>query len=249
MSLGAQSTAQLKKLDYDAVTSILQCKNQASNILQMEHRYESPLIMHQMKEFMKTAKDQRDQSFYVINQFKNKIEELNTRSSIYQIYNRLHNEILLFKQEVNAINEELIENVSDEEKSIKQTLIDKVTGVVREVYADYEVGVYGSHCTGLSLHWSDIDMVVYNEPYESVLSQINDRLHEVKDRGPNGEGDWIIKTEFIETARWPLIVVTCSLSTLVARDKLTHLPKNPKLKALYEQEICIDICQSYQSYA
>ena len=67
----------------------------------------------------------------------------------------MHNEILLFKQDANAILNEMQE--------VKRILIEKLTQKITGVsssFNNYFVDVYGSHATGLCLHWSDIDLVV-----------------------------------------------------------------------------------------
>jgi DNA polymerase sigma len=59
---------------------------------------------------------------------------------------------LLFKQDANAIMKEM--------HQIKEILILKLTNLVSNLLPNYFVDVYGSHATGLCLHWSDIDLVV-----------------------------------------------------------------------------------------
>ena len=78
--------------------------------------------------------------------------QVHTRHNFYWIQDILHNEILLFKQDANAILVEMQE--------VKQILISKISEVVKRVFHNYKVDVYGSHATGLCLHWSDIDLVV-----------------------------------------------------------------------------------------
>jgi DNA polymerase sigma len=45
-------------------------------------------------------------------------------------------------------------------QEVKQILIEKITSIVSGIYPNYEVSVYGSHASGLCLHWSDIDLIV-----------------------------------------------------------------------------------------
>jgi DNA polymerase sigma len=82
----------------------------------------------------------------------NEPRHVHTRHNFYWIQDILHNEILLFKQDANSI---LIEM-----QQVKEILIMKIQQVVKRVFQNYRVDVYGSHATGLCLHWSDIDLVV-----------------------------------------------------------------------------------------
>ena len=45
-------------------------------------------------------------------------------------------------------------------KEIKEKLIDEITQIVQSFYPDFQVVIYGSQCTGFSLYWSDIDLLV-----------------------------------------------------------------------------------------
>lgn len=45
-------------------------------------------------------------------------------------------------------------------QEVKQILIEKITSIVSGIYPNYDVSVYGSHASGLCLHWSDIDLIV-----------------------------------------------------------------------------------------
>ena len=45
-------------------------------------------------------------------------------------------------------------------KPIKEKLIHKITQIVQSFYPDFQVVIYGSQCTGFSLYWSDIDLLV-----------------------------------------------------------------------------------------
>jgi DNA polymerase sigma len=58
-------------------------------------------------------------------------------------------------------------------KKVKELLIQRVTNIVQGSYQNFIVDVYGSHSTGLCLHWSDIDLVI--GPQES---DNNARSHE-----------------------------------------------------------------------
>ena len=47
---------------------------------------------------------------------------------------------------------------------IKEKLIGKITKVVQSYNSDFQVIIHGSQCTGFSLYWSDIDIVVSPDP-------------------------------------------------------------------------------------
>ena len=103
---------------------------------------------------------------------------VHTRHNFYWIQDILHNEILLFKQDANAI---LIEM-----QQVKEILIMKIQQVVKKVFQNYSVEVYGSHATGLCLHWSDIDLVVgasEDKEIPSIMQEnkIKDALRRISD--------------------------------------------------------------------
>ena len=45
-------------------------------------------------------------------------------------------------------------------QQVKEVLIRSLTKIVTNLFQNYFVDVYGSHATGLCLHWGDIDLVV-----------------------------------------------------------------------------------------
>ena len=67
-------------------------------------------------------------------------------------YEKLHNEILFFRQSVYDILNEI--------QPIKEFLIQKITEVIKKTIPGSEVKVYGSHATKLCLPWSDIDIAI-----------------------------------------------------------------------------------------
>jgi hypothetical protein len=117
--------------------------NQSSNILEMEKRYEPMLnnFNNQIKLALPLDPKMGQQ-----------LLASSSRHNFYEIQNILHNEILLFKQDANAMLKEMQE--------VKQLLINKMTNLVQTLLPHYFVEIYGSHATGLCLHWSDIDLVV-----------------------------------------------------------------------------------------
>ena len=69
-----------------------------------------------------------------------------------QVYNKLHDEIILFHAGVKSIMEEI--------DPIKHIIITKLQNLIQKAVPGGEVEVYGSHATKLCLHWSDIDLVL-----------------------------------------------------------------------------------------
>lgn len=69
-----------------------------------------------------------------------------------QVFNKLHDEVILFDEGVKSIMEEM--------EPIKKTIIDKIASFIKSVIPNGDVEVYGSHATKLCLHWSDIDLVL-----------------------------------------------------------------------------------------
>jgi DNA polymerase sigma len=58
----------------------------------------------------------------------------------------------MFKHDANLMMEEM--------KQVKDLLIQRMTQVINRAFPNYMLQLYGSHATGLCLHWSDIDFVV-----------------------------------------------------------------------------------------
>lgn len=73
-----------------------------------------------------------------------------------QVYNKLHDEIILFGAGVKSIMEEI--------DPIKHIIIEKLSSLIKNAIPGGEVEVYGSHATKLCLHWSDIDLVLKPQP-------------------------------------------------------------------------------------
>mmetsp|Transcript_6329 Transcript_6329/g.7512 ORF Transcript_6329/g.7512 Transcript_6329/m.7512 type:complete len:97 (-) Transcript_6329:1639-1929(-) len=69
-----------------------------------------------------------------------------------QVFNKLHDEIILFEESVKSIMSEM--------DPIKTIIIEKITMFIKQVIPNSEVEVYGSHATKLCLDWSDIDLVL-----------------------------------------------------------------------------------------
>jgi len=169
--------------------------------------------------------------------------QVHTRHNFYEIQNILHNEILLFKQDANAILKEM--------QQMKEILIARLGQIVTKIFPNYIVDVYGSHATGLCLHWSDIDLVVGPTPNPDnekenlnvnlLDAKIKDALRRVSDcLKAEMANHWITKVNYIDQATVPVVKVQCSLSALMDSAGLKY-PKNPKYAAIYNELFSIDI--------
>jgi len=47
-----------------------------------------------------------------------------------------------------------------EMNQVKELMVLKITELIKSIFPNYSVKIYGSHATSLCLHWSDIDLVV-----------------------------------------------------------------------------------------
>ena len=48
-------------------------------------------------------------------------------------------------------------------RGVKEFIVNKLQTMVQKVNPNFSIEVYGSHNTGLCLHWSDIDVCVSSE--------------------------------------------------------------------------------------
>ena len=120
------------------------------------------------------------------------------------------------------------------------------------LYQNYFVDVYGSHATGLCLHWSDIDLVVgpransdgeKEQPINATMqdARIKDALRRIADclRGEMAN-QWITHVHYIDQATVPVVKIQCSLSALMASAGHKY-PKNAKYAAIYDERFSLDI--------
>jgi non-canonical poly(A) RNA polymerase PAPD5/7 len=155
----------------------------------------------------------------------------------------------LFKQDANAILNEM--------KQVKSILIMKISQIVATEMSNYHVDVYGSHATGLCLHWSDIDLVVKpNDEKDAYItlqdSTIKENLRRIseclsKEMSFAGSGDekdkpktWVTSVKYIDQATVPVVKVECSLSALMDSQGLKY-PKNAKYASIYSESFHLDI--------
>lgn len=85
-----------------------------------------------------------------------------TANEINDIYGKLHEEIIRYKDSVHDILSEM--------QPFKEQLIVKITEVIKKTIPNSEVKVYGSHATKLCLPWSDIDLVLIPPKQEGGLN-------------------------------------------------------------------------------
>lgn len=170
------------------------------------------------------------------------IINLNSRAHKQQIHEKLHQEIIDFNQGVDEVNNEM--------KEIKEKLIEKITDIVHSFYPDFEVQIFGSYCTGLSLHWSDIDLVVsldtsksnsgvqpfenFSTRYDPTLQNIKYQLEAEKN---NDKAKWLKNLDYID-ARWPIVNLSCSLVKLANQE---GIPIKKKYMSVYEPDFLMDI--------
>lgn len=143
----------------------------------------------------------------------------------------------------------------NEMQQVKQILIGKIQSIVEKEFSNYHVDVYGSHATGLCLHWSDIDLVVkpndekdfqYSTLQDSTIKENLRRISDCLQRerwsaeGQEGKRQWVTSVKYIDQATVPVIKVECSLSALM--DSSGHkYPKNPKYASIYSESFHLDI--------
>lgn len=136
-------------------------------------------------------------------------------------------------------------------QQMKATLISKLAQIVKQIFPNYIVDVYGSHATGLCLHWSDIDLVVgpQSNP-DNEKEQININLQDAKIKDAlrrvsdclraEMANHWITHVHYIDQATVPVVKVQCSLSALMDNAGLKY-PKNEKYAGIYNDLFSIDI--------
>jgi non-canonical poly(A) RNA polymerase PAPD5/7 len=115
----------------------------------------------------------------------------------------LHEEILHFEQWINQYNQE--------KKTLFDNLINYIKQAVNESIPNSECYIYGSFATGLSLPWSDIDVVIkpsnFAPNYSNSSYAINLLLESVeaniKKKG------WVEETKAIKNTSVPVLKITC----------------------------------------
>lgn len=132
---------------------------------------------------------------------------------------------------------------------VRDLLVKKMTATIHKSFSNYVVNMYGSHATGLCLHWSDIDFVVgpANDVFDKDLmclnyeARIKESLRRIAENLKKEMANkWVIDVNYIEAATVPVIKLKCSLSTIMEQAGLKY-PKNPKYKNIYHQKFSIDI--------
>lgn len=146
-------------------------------------------------------------------------EEINLDHN--NIHNKLHLEILQFRDSVKEILAEM--------QPLKEQLIENITQVIQKALPHSQVKVYGSHATKLCLPWSDIDLVIitphthtqhHHSHYmrggmmspdnpKNVLGQINKELQQEL------QNKWVSQVTFVDNATVPVVKVNCHIKDLL----------------------------------
>lgn len=153
-----------------------------------------------------------------------------------ELYQKLHDEIIYFRDSVKDILNEM--------QPIKEQLIKNITQIIKKAVPNSEVKVYGSHATKLCLPWSDIDIVIIPPPKsandhhhyhpKSVLSQISRELqNEIQNA-------WVKQVNFVENATVPVVKISCQVAN--GNNKFMT-PQLEKYKYFLDQPFNIDITQ------
>lgn len=155
------------------------------------------------------------------------------------VYNKLHMEILQFRDAVKEILQEM--------QPLKERLIENITALIKKAVPNCEVRVYGSHATKLCLPWSDIDLVIIPKTSEmgynpkSVLSLVNRELqNEVQNK-------WVSSVTFVDNATVPVVKVNSHIKDLLIHSNGSQAgsfsSELEKYKIFLDQPFNIDITQ------
>jgi len=162
-------------------------------------------------------------------------EDSTNNYSVNNVFDKLHSEIMEFRESVKSIMGEM--------HLIKTQIIEKITEVIKTNMPFSNVEVYGSHATQLCLHWSDIDLVLvppsgsdspdnWTSPLYTVFNLLN---HDDKK-------SWISSCQFIESANVPVIKLKCSFFESFYQQLIkSGAPVNLQYMELLRKPINIDI--------
>ena len=155
------------------------------------------------------------------------------------VYNKLHLEILQFRDSIKEILAEM--------QPLKEHLIESLTLVIQKALPNSEVKVYGSHATKLCLPWSDIDLVIVTNTVgrggqidhpKSVLSLINKELQSEL------QNKWVSHVTYIDNATVPVVKVSCHIKDLLMQQTSAfNQEEYDKYRIFLEQPFNIDITQ------
>lgn len=115
-----------------------------------------------------------------------------------------------------------------EMRQVKEVLISEVKSMVHSLMPNYFVEIYGSHATGLCLHWSDIDLVIgpsnpdSEQPASSLQqfkvqdSKLREAMRKLADclRGEKAQV-WVTNVLHLDSATVPVIKLKISLRQLM----------------------------------
>jgi len=140
-----------------------------------------------------------------------------------------------------------------EMKTFKESLVVKITESIKKQCQppQYTVVEVGSSSTGLSMHWSDIDLMVKQTddsakriplgagmpPVRLSLENTFKQLQTESSACP-----WMLNVSYLNRANQPIVSVTCSLKQFMIHQELKY-PKNLKYEALYDRTINVNITE------
>lgn len=99
-----------------------------------------------------------------------------------------------------------IKEIITEKKLVVDEIVHTIQLIVNDLNPDYEVRLYGSYSTGLSLPWSDLDVVLSSKSGKLVQdTYFLKRLYNLLSIKP-----WITEHKFIENTAIPIITLVSS---------------------------------------
>lgn len=182
--INLQNETDLKLFEME---TLLDCKMRQFELERAQYQTEINSLKGKIEDSIK-GKSESKESKFIQSEFPHADNSTNTEQKLSffhenaenfslwptEIFGDLHREILKFTSEV--------DDYSLKNKERFENLIDILGKAVKEVIPAADVNVYGSFATGLSLKWSDIDLVIkVPEPYFStnnsyLLTKIEDKL-------------------------------------------------------------------------
>ncbi|XP_056142956.1 terminal nucleotidyltransferase 4A-like [Lampris incognitus] len=134
---------------------------------------------------------------------------------------------------VNGLHEEILDffnfmSPRPEEESMRRDVVNRIEGVIKELWPTAQVEIFGSFSTGLYLPTSDIDLVVFGKWDHSPLKELEQAL-----RKHNVAGPYPIKV--LDKATVPII-------------KLTDQETKVKVDISFNMETAVRASQRIKSY-
>lgn len=233
--------------------------SEPSNVMSMERMYENTHIQDEVDKLMKVRDNGATPAKLrsMLQDCIPKIDLINQRNNPKQVHDKLHNEILLFKQDVNAMQVEL--------KTFKEKLIAQLSKVINNDDSQgqqhsaqgagaaagdgqqvNELHMYGSNRTDVCMHWSNIDLMVKCSPSQAAANLANvNNLHPLNWLFPllekeQGKSQWMSNLRLEKRYYKLTIVFSCSLKQFMIQNEVEY-PENLKYEALYDRTIDVNI--------